>query len=75
MEAGTSRIGVVMQRPWQQQDAEFCYHFVVDIILKWQNSEFELSFCTPSVPLLTNFPHHLCTTKVQFFAAGGFSYY
>lgn len=38
--ADKSRGGVVMQRPWQQQDAEFCYHFVVDVILKWQNSEF-----------------------------------
>jgi hypothetical protein len=29
--------GVIMQRPWERDDAHFCYSFVSEAVLKWQN--------------------------------------
>lgn len=37
--ADTSVGYAVMQRDWENADAEFCYQFVADTILKWQNQE------------------------------------
>jgi hypothetical protein len=31
----------VMQRPWQKEDAEFCYNYVTRTILKWQTNDKE----------------------------------
>lgn len=31
----------VLQRPWLKSDAEYCYGFVSDNILRWQSDEFE----------------------------------
>jgi hypothetical protein len=31
----------VMQRPWSAEDAQFCYQFVADTVLKWQNEELQ----------------------------------
>lgn len=30
---------LVMQRPWKQEDAEFCYRFVAQTVIQWQNAE------------------------------------
>ena len=29
----------IMQRPWNNEDASFCYGFVADTVLKWQNEQ------------------------------------
>ena len=31
----------VMQRPWKEKDAKFCYSFVCDVILRWEQKEHE----------------------------------
>ena len=30
-----------MQRPWNEEDALFCYSFVADIVMKWQSEEMQ----------------------------------
>lgn len=30
---------MVMQRPWERKDAAYCYDFVSDVLLMWQNAE------------------------------------
>jgi len=32
---------VIMQRPWNKEDALFCYSFVADIVMKWQSEEMQ----------------------------------
>jgi hypothetical protein len=39
----------VMQRSWEKADAEFCYGFVAENVLRWQSDELS-PFYTPSVP-------------------------
>lgn len=39
--ADTSSGGIIMQRPWNEQDARFCYDFASSIILLWQSEESE----------------------------------
>ena len=31
----------VMQRPWAEKDAKFCYNFVCDVILRWEQEQLE----------------------------------
>lgn len=31
----------VMQRPWEEKDAKFCYSFVCDVVLRWEQKEHE----------------------------------
>lgn len=33
------RGNLVMQRPWQKEDAEFCYRFVAQTVMQWQNGD------------------------------------
>jgi hypothetical protein len=33
--------GMVMQRPWEKRDAEFCYHFVSQTILQWESADLD----------------------------------
>ncbi len=30
-----------MQRPWAEKDAKFCYNFVCDVVLRWEQEELE----------------------------------
>lgn len=29
----------IMQRPWEEKDAVYCYDFVSDVVLRWQNAK------------------------------------
>ncbi len=39
--ADTNSGAIIMQRPWNEQDARFCYDFASSTILLWQSEESE----------------------------------